>query len=164
MLEGPFRILPIILLLFTPAPISRASQVALVVKEAAYQCRRHERRVQTLGQEDFWRRTWQPLPIFLSGEPHGRRSLAGYSPWGRTESDTTEQFSMHAHTISHGMWLPREVVWLWVGWGSSPLLSHPWGSCRGKLSAGCTPRGPGNKLMEAGTITVSSTNTGVGAR
>ena len=28
-----------------------------------------------------WRRKWQPTPIFLSGESHGRRSLVGYSPW-----------------------------------------------------------------------------------
>ena len=25
--------------------------------------------------------------------PHGQKSLAGYSPWGRKESDTTEQLS-----------------------------------------------------------------------
>ena len=25
---------------------------------------------------------WQPTPVFLPGEAHGRRSLAGYSPWG----------------------------------------------------------------------------------
>ena len=30
-----------------------------------------------------WRRAWQPTPVFLSGESHGQRSLAGYSPWGR---------------------------------------------------------------------------------
>ena len=30
-----------------------------------------------------WRREWQPTPIFLPGEPHGQRSLVGYSPWGR---------------------------------------------------------------------------------
>ena len=29
----------------------------------------------------------------LSGESHGRRSLAAYSPWGRKESDTTEPLS-----------------------------------------------------------------------
>ena len=29
--------------------------------------------------------------IFLPGESHGRRSLVGYSPWGRKESDTTER-------------------------------------------------------------------------
>ena len=30
-----------------------------------------------------WGREWQPTPVFLSGESHGERSLAGYSPWGR---------------------------------------------------------------------------------
>ena len=29
-----------------------------------------------------WRIAWQPTPVFLSGESHGQRSLAGYSPWG----------------------------------------------------------------------------------
>ena len=38
-----------------------------------------------------WRRIWQPTPVLLPGESHGRRSLLGYSPWGRKESDTTEQ-------------------------------------------------------------------------
>ena len=37
-----------------------------------------------------WRRAWQPTPVFLPGESHGQRSLVGYSPWGRKESDTTE--------------------------------------------------------------------------
>ena len=27
------------------------------------------------------RRKWQPTPVFLPGESHGRRSLVGYSPW-----------------------------------------------------------------------------------
>ena len=30
------------------------------------------------------------IVLFLPGESHGRRSLIGYSPWGRKESDTTE--------------------------------------------------------------------------
>ena len=38
-----------------------------------------------------WRRKWQPTPVFLPGESHGRRRLVGYSPWGHTGSDTTEQ-------------------------------------------------------------------------
>ena len=33
---------------------------------------------------------WQSTPVVLSAEFHGQRSLAGYSPWGLTESDTTE--------------------------------------------------------------------------
>jgi len=37
-----------------------------------------------------WRREWQPTPVFLPGESHGQRSLAGYSPWSCTELDTTE--------------------------------------------------------------------------
>ena len=37
-----------------------------------------------------WRRKWQPTPVFLPGESHGQRSLVGCSPWGGTESDTTE--------------------------------------------------------------------------
>ena len=41
-----------------------------------------ETRVQFLGQEDSWRRKRQPTPVFLPGESHGQRRLAGYSPWG----------------------------------------------------------------------------------
>ena len=37
-----------------------------------------------------WRRKWQPTPVFLPGKSHGR-SLVGYSPWDRKESDTTER-------------------------------------------------------------------------
>ena len=33
-----------------------------------------------LDQEDPWRRNWQPTPVFLPGESHGQRRLAGYSP------------------------------------------------------------------------------------
>ena len=50
-----------------------------------------ETQVQSLGQEDPWRREWMPTPVFLPGEFHGQRSLAGYSPWGRKESGMTEQ-------------------------------------------------------------------------
>ena len=38
----------------------------------------------------FWRRQWHPTPVLLPGKSHGRRSLVGGSPWGRTELDTTE--------------------------------------------------------------------------
>ena len=37
-----------------------------------------------------WRRKWQPTPVFLPGEPHGRGSLVGCHLWGCTESDMTE--------------------------------------------------------------------------
>ena len=41
------------------------------------------------------RRQWQPTPVLLPGESHGWRSLVGCSPWGRTESDITEQLYFH---------------------------------------------------------------------
>ena len=31
-----------------------------------------------------------PTSVFLPGESHGERSLAGYSPWAHRESDMTE--------------------------------------------------------------------------
>ena len=34
-----------------------------------------------------------PLQYSLLENPHGQGSLAGYSPWGRKESDTTERLS-----------------------------------------------------------------------
>ena len=36
-----------------------------------------------------------PTPVLLPRESHGRRSLVGCSPWGREESDTTEQLHFH---------------------------------------------------------------------
>ena len=38
-----------------------------------------------------WRRKWHPTPLFLPGKSHGQRSLAGCSPWGHKELDTTER-------------------------------------------------------------------------
>ena len=48
-----------------------------------------------------WRREWQPTLVFLPGEFPGQRSLVGYSPWGRKESDMTEQLSLsHLEALS----------------------------------------------------------------
>ena len=41
-----------------------------------------------------WRRKWLPTPVFLPGEFQGRGNLAGYSPWGHKESDTTEPLTL----------------------------------------------------------------------
>ena len=38
----------------------------------------------------YWRRKWQPTPVFLPGESQGRGSLVGFCLWGCIESDTTE--------------------------------------------------------------------------
>ena len=42
-----------------------------------------------------WRRQWHPTPVLLPGKSHGQRSLVGCNPWGRWESDTTEQLHFH---------------------------------------------------------------------
>ena len=59
-------------------------------KEPPCQCRKQKRP----GFDPWvgktpWRRKWQPTPAFLPGESHGQRSLAGYSPLGHKELDTT---------------------------------------------------------------------------
>ena len=41
------------------------------------------------------RRQWHPTPVLLPGKSHGWRSLVGFSPWGRKESDTTERLPFH---------------------------------------------------------------------
>ena len=46
-----------------------------------------------------WRRAWQPTPVFLPGEAHGQRSLAGYSPGGHTELDTLKRLSTDASSV-----------------------------------------------------------------
>ena len=43
----------------------------------------------------MWRRHWQPTPVLLPGNSHGRRSLVGCNPWGRKESDATERLPFH---------------------------------------------------------------------
>ena len=63
-------------------------QVALVVRT---QCGSHKRR----GFNPWvgripWSREWEPTPVFLPAESQGQRSLVGYSPRGRKESDMTE--------------------------------------------------------------------------
>ena len=53
-------------------------------KEPTHQCRRCKR------HGFLWRREWQSTPVFLPGKFHRQRSLVGYSPWDRKESDTSE--------------------------------------------------------------------------
>ena len=60
-------------------------------KEPACQCRKCSRsRFNSWIGKIFWRKKWQPTPLFLPGESQGWQSLAGCCLWGRTESDTTE--------------------------------------------------------------------------
>ena len=61
-------------------------------KESTCQCRRP-------GFDPWvgkipWRREWQPAPVFLPGESHGQKSVAGYHSRGLKESDTTERLTV----------------------------------------------------------------------
>ena len=48
-------------------------------------------RGQSLDHEDHSEKGMAQLnPLFLPGEFHEQRSLAGYSPWGRKDLDLTE--------------------------------------------------------------------------
>ena len=72
--------------------------------------------------------------LLLPGESHRQRSLGGYSPWGRKESDTTEATS---HSTAHG----TNCRMTCCGWsrahetnfrdtGNHPSCPLPRGSCR----------------------------------
>ena len=67
-----------------------ASLVAQMVKNRL-QCRRPG--FDPWVGKILWRRAWQRTPYFCLENPHGQRSLAGCSPWGCNESDTTEHRS-----------------------------------------------------------------------
>ena len=55
-----------------------------------------------------WRSEWLPTPIYLPGESHGQRSLAGYNPWSCKEVDTTEQFTLF-HIASKALLFPHHL-------------------------------------------------------
>ena len=60
-----------------------------------------------------WKRAWQPTPVFLPEKSQGHRSLVGFSPWGCTESDTTE------HRLSRALPSPHSDLP-----NPSPLLTR----------------------------------------
>ena len=67
--------------------------------------------VRSLGQEDPWRRTCQPTPVFLPGKFPTQRSLAACSPWGQQrvghdwETDASKQSSVEFHRCHLQTWL-----------------------------------------------------------
>ena len=88
-------------------------------KEPAYQCRRLKRlEFDPWVRRIPWGRAWQPTPLFLPGESHGQRSLAGYSPWGRKESDMTEA-TWHARVAVKAQ---SPIHWTARGVPSAPYL------------------------------------------
>ena len=53
-----------------------------------------ETQVPSLGGEEPMEKGMATHSSMLAGEVHGQRSMAGYSPWGRKESDMTERLTL----------------------------------------------------------------------
>ena len=72
-----------------------------------------ETHVQSLGQEyslEKGMREIRPIPVFLPGEFHGQRNLAGDSVWGHKESETAERlFPLFLSATAEDVvwWQPR---------------------------------------------------------
>ena len=80
--------------------------------------------------DTHWRRKWHPTPVFLPGKSHGQRSLVGCSPWGRRESDMTEQFHFTHFILDHWRrrWQPTPVFLPGETHGQGSLAGHgAWG-------------------------------------
>ena len=86
-------------------------------KESACQCRRQE--FNPWVGKIPWRREWQPTPVFLPGKSHGQGSLAGSSPWGHKDSDTTERIRREQRFLSPWTSL---MIWTSVFSRSLPVL------------------------------------------
>ena len=80
--------------------------------------------VRSLGQEDFQRRAWQPTPVCLPAESHGQRGLAGCSPQGRKESDTTEA-TEHTYTLKKGPPIPTPFLSTADGFDLTSVRTEP---------------------------------------
>ena len=65
-------------------------------------------RVRSLSREDPLEKGMPTHLVFLPGEFHRQRSLAGYSPWGRKESDMTERLS--AYTQQECLCFRRRIL------------------------------------------------------
>ena len=85
-----------------------------------------------------WRRKWQPTPVFLPGESHGRGSLVGYSPRGRKESDTTEQLHFHFHEDLQDLLelTPQKDVLFIIGDWNAKVVSQEIPEVTGKFGLG----------------------------
>ena len=78
----------------------------------------------------YWRMKWQPTPVLLPGIFHGWRNLAGYSPWGRKESDATERLYCLSFYSSfwRRKWQPTPVFLPGESHGQRSLVGYSlWG-------------------------------------
>ena len=74
---------------------------SLVTQMVKHLPTRWETWVRSLGQDDLLEKEMATQPVLLPGKSHGWRSMVGYSPWGRKESDTTKRLHFHCHYCHH---------------------------------------------------------------
>ena len=72
---------------------------------------KQEMRVQFMGQKDPLEEEIATYSIFLPGLSCGQRSLGGYNPWGRKESNMTEE-TEHIHVQTNR--LQKVLSWEYV--------------------------------------------------
>ena len=69
-----------------------------------------------------WRRKWQPTPVFLPGESHGRRNLVGCSPWGAMQEILVQflgwEDPLEKGTSTHSSILAWRIPWTIQSMGS----------------------------------------------
>ena len=99
-----------------------------------------------------WRRKWQSTLGLVPGKSHGQRSLVGYSPWGRKESDTTER--LHFSQLAAAAKLLQSCPTLRPHALQSPMLRYPWNS-PGKNS------GMGSHSLGQGSFSTQGSNLGL---
>ena len=98
---------------FLPQALYGASLVVQLVENLPAM---QETRVQFLVRKIPWRRKWQHTPVFLLGESHGQRRLAGYSLWGCKSwpqlSDNRETGSIGVGSVSDFPATKHLVSWV----------------------------------------------------
>ena len=114
-------------------------------REPTCHCRRHKKcGFDPWVRKTPWRRHGNPLQYSCLENPHGQRNLAGYSPWRRKESDTTEaSWNAHCFCIPSIPWLVIVCLWpleLREGLGGS--RPFPANKKREKHRSFCTQKGP----------------------
>ena len=73
-----------------------------------------------------------PHSSTLAWKIHGQRTLVGYSPWGREESDTTERLHFHFSLFTFMHWRRK--------WQPTPVFLPGESQGQGSL-VGCRPLG-----------------------
>ena len=64
-----------------------------------------------------WKKKWKPTPVFLPGEFHGQRSLAGYTPsqrvrhdWARTHTEKLNKFTTATQPVQSKSRIKAQVT------------------------------------------------------